>query len=230
MVLRYETFSFPGQTFCLSVMNESKMNNYLQRCSYLDRNLPERKFTPIILSDSKASYLFPESVSLLENGIVWLYEPGLSAENCIKWISSHLGDLDAQFGKFEMFILGTCDLGLKNRQGLILKPRVSSVACRLIRTFREFANDANDRGYSVTLLEIPGFCIREYIRAHGHKSPEILIHHDFGLQTAIQLINESIRVINRRNGKKSPNFNAAIGKTETTIVSPINTGGHLTSF
>ena len=118
--------------------------------------------------------MFRESVGRLEHGIVWLYEPGLSAENCIKWISSQLGDLEAQFGKFELFILlGTCDLGLKNRQGLILRPRVSSVACRLIRTFREFANDANDRGYSVTLLEITGFCIREYNTAHGHKSPEL---------------------------------------------------------
>ena len=64
----------------------------------------------------------------------------------------------------------------------------------------------------MTLLEIPGFCIGEYNRAHGHKSPEILMPHDFGLQTAIKLINinECIRVINQRNGKKSPNFNAAI--------------------
>ena len=76
----------------------------------------------------------------------------------------------------------------------------------------------------MTLLEIPGFCIIEYKRAHGHKSPEILKHHDFGLQTAIKLTNESIRVINRRNGKKSPNFNAAIEKkTEKTIECPINT-------
>ena len=95
-------------------MNESKINNYLQRCSDLDRDLPERKLTPIILSDSKASYLFPESISWLEHGIVWLYEPGLSAENGIKWISSQLRDLEVQFGKFELFILlGTCDLGLK---------------------------------------------------------------------------------------------------------------------
>ena len=95
-------------------MIESKIKNYLQRCSDLDMNLPERKFTPIILSDS-ASFLFPESVSRLGHGIVWLYEPGLSAENGIKWISSQLGDLEAQFGKFELFILlGTCDLGLKS--------------------------------------------------------------------------------------------------------------------
>ena len=66
---------------------------------------------------------------------------------------------------------------------------------------------------------------------HGHKSPEILMHHDFGLQTAIKLINEIIRVTNRRNRKKSPNFNAAIEKPrKETIASPTNTGGHLTSF
>ena len=65
----------------------------------------------------------------------------------------------------------------------------------------------------MTLLEIPGFCIKEYNRVHGHISPELLKDHHHGLQAAIKLVNESIRVINRRNGKKSPNFNAAIEKT-----------------
>ena len=64
-------------------------------------------------------------------------------------------------------------------------------------TFREFANDANNRGYSAG---IPGFCIREYNRVRGHISPELLKDHDHGLQMAIKLVNESIRVINRRNG------------------------------
>ena len=202
-------------------MNESKISNYLSNCTDLDDNLPKRKLTPIILSDSKAKYLFPESASRLEHGIVWLYEPGLSAESGIKWAASQLEDIESRFGKFELFVLlGTCDLGLKNKQGLILRPRVSSVACRLIRKFREFANDANDRGYSVTLLEIPGFCIREYNRVHGHISPELLKDHDHGLQTAIKLVNESIRVINRRNGKKSPNFNAAIEKTRKNNSKP----------
>ena len=48
---------------------------------------------------------------------------------------------------------------------------------------------------------------------HGHISPELLKDHHHGLQAAIKLVNESIRVINRRNVKKSPNFNAAIEKT-----------------
>ena len=139
---------------------------------------------------------------------------GLSAEKGIKWAASQLEIIESQFGKFELFILlGISDFELKNKRGLILRPRVSSVACRLIRKFREFANDANDRDYSVTLLEIPGFCIKEYNRVHGHISPELLKDHHHGLQAAIRLVNESIRVINRRNGKKSPNFNAVIEKT-----------------
>ena len=102
--------------------------------------------------------MFPESASRLEHGIVWLYESGLSAEKDIKWAAPQLEIIESQFGKFEPFILlGTCDLELKNKQGLILRPRVSNVTCRLIRKFREFANDANDREYSVTLLKIPGF-------------------------------------------------------------------------
>ena len=202
-------------------MNDNKIRNYLEHCSDLDKNLSERKLTPVILSDSKAKYLYPESSSRLEHGIVWLYEPGLSAENGIKWISPHLDELERQFGKFELFIfLGTCDLGLKNKQGLILRPRVSSVACRLIRTFREFAQSAKERGYSVTILEIPGFCIREYNKVHGHENPALLKDHDEGLKTAIKLVNESIRAINSRNGKKSPNFNAAIEKTRKNNSKP----------
>ena len=55
-------------------MNESKINNYMSNYNDLDNNLPRRKLTPIILSDSKARYLFPESASRLEHGIVWLYD------------------------------------------------------------------------------------------------------------------------------------------------------------
>ena len=137
--------------------NEWKQDKYyMSNCNDLDNNLPRRKLTPIILSDSKARYLFPKSASRLEHGfvcliwfftshqqsfsyklehgIVWLYEPGLSAEKGIKWAASLLEIIESQFGKFELFILlGTCDLELKNKQGLILRPRVSSVACRLIR-------------------------------------------------------------------------------------------------
>ena len=96
-------------------MNDDKIDNYFLKCSDLEKNLPKRKLTPIILSDSKARYLYEESGSRIEHGIVWLYEPGLRAENGIEWISPQL-DLEKRFGKFELFIfLGTCDLGLKNR-------------------------------------------------------------------------------------------------------------------
>ena len=72
---------------------------------------------------------------------------------------------------------------------------------------------AKKRGYSVTLLEIPGYCIREYNRVHGHDNPQIFKDHDIGLKTAINIVNDGIRKINRRNGKISPNFNSAIDKT-----------------
>ena len=110
------------------VMNEDKIDKYFSKCLDLDKDLPRRKLTPIILTDSKAHYLYQESGSRLEHGIVWLYEPGLRAEDGMKWISTQLQDLQERFGKFELFVfLGTCDLGLKNSQGLILRPRVSSV-------------------------------------------------------------------------------------------------------
>lgn len=201
--------------YCINlVMNEDKIEKYFSKCSDLDKDLPRRKLTPIILTDSKARYLYQESICRLEHGIVWLYEPGLRAEDGIKWIRTQLNDLQERFGKFELFVfLGTCDLGLKNSQGLILRPRVSSVICRLIRLFREFAELARKEGYSVTILEIPAFCIQEYNRVHGHRTPAIFKDHDKGLHTAIRLVNEGIRDINKKNGKFSPRFNCALDKT-----------------
>ena len=85
------------------VMNEDKIDKYFSKCLDLDKDLPRRKLTPIILTDSKAHYLYQESGSRLEHGIVWLYEPGLRAG----------------FGKFELFVfLGTCDRGLKTVKDL----------------------------------------------------------------------------------------------------------------
>ena len=85
-------------------MNEDKIDKYFSKCLDLGKDLPRRKLTPIILTDSKAHYLYQESGSRLEHGIVWLYEPGLRAEDGMKWISTQLQDLQERFGKFELFV------------------------------------------------------------------------------------------------------------------------------
>lgn len=61
--------------------------------------------------------------------------------------------------------------------------------------------------FPVLLLEIPVFCIQEWNRVHGHKSPSDFKEQDEQLHRSIQLVNEEIRKINLDKGKVSPLFN-----------------------
>ena len=69
-------------------MNLRKINDYLESFESvsLSQDLPQRKLTPIILSDSKGNYLKREVRNQIEKGTIWKNRKGQTAYDGIDWV------------------------------------------------------------------------------------------------------------------------------------------------
>ena len=198
-------------------MNVRKINDYIESSESvsLSHDLPQRRLTPIILSDSKGNYLKREVRNQIEKGIIWKNRKGQTAYEVIDWVITQIDNFRANYGSFELFVfLGTCDFCTKDRDNIIhLLPKSAGIPDRIIRKFCDLLRIARLNEFPVTFLEIPAFCIQEWNRRHGHESPEVFADDDKQLHSMIHLVNLRIRQLNRANSKITPNFNAALLKT-----------------
>ena len=79
-------------------------------------------------------------------------------------------------------------------------------AAKLILNLEKNSILAGRKNFPVTILEIPGYCIREYNKYQGHSEPESFAEQDRKLHLSIELVNKEIRKINRSNVKILPKF------------------------
>ena len=190
-----------------AVMSDVKLRKYLEKTSDLEIGLGPRKCVPILLSDSKGSYLSRQVSNRIESNIVWKYRSGRNSQDGLEWVQTHI---DAEIEKYELarlyVWLGTCDLTEKSKKFISLKAEDEKACAKLIRRFKIISNVAKRKKFRVTFLELPVYSIKEWNRHAGHKDPESFDKQDRDLQVRITVINEYIRKINEENRTRSPKF------------------------
>lgn len=192
-------------------MNVAKLQRYLDTPKPSIDNPPRMRLVPIILSDSKGRYLRRQSTLPLEHDIVWcdqFNEGGRTSDLGLEWVKSNFEKWGTKYKDFFLFVwLGTCNFCTKNNKYISLKENISREAAKIISDLRQISELGSAHNFPVLLLEIPVFCIQEWNRVHGHKSPADFKEQDELLHQSIQVVNEEIRKINLDKGKVSPLFN-----------------------
>ena len=61
-------------------MTTNKLVKFLNETAGFDIDLPPLKITPVVLSDSKASYLKSQVLTNFEQQVVWWYHSGWNSE------------------------------------------------------------------------------------------------------------------------------------------------------
>lgn len=210
----------------MSRSQEEKVRKFLVDTSNFDAFLPQLKVTPMVLTDSKGSYLKSEVSTAIESSVIWWYNSGWNSDTGLGYLTRNVTAAIRTYGRIHVYVwLGTCDLTKKLRylrsessrapvRGCIdLNPEHSGA--RLISNFEKISELARRHKFKLTFLELPVYSIREYNKNRGHDEPDIFSQNDKQLQTRIKVVNEHIERLNNLNqfdNKKIPRFNCDLSR------------------
>ena len=193
-------------------MSLSRLRSQLEyNSSVSDLNIRLRK-TPVLLSDSKARHLRDEVARGIEKDIVWWYKGGATTEKQYDFLCDNLEIKLHRYPDIVLYLwLGTCDLTVKQHDGLIeLKSRDKSSANDLIKQFRDIYTFL--RGFPTVepvLLELPPYSISEYNRHKGREDTKYR-DDDKILHEHIRIVNTFVRETNLIYRRESPRFSLDI--------------------
>lgn len=195
-------------------MSLSKLRKFVQETSGFDDKLPRIKKTPIVLSDSKASYLKSIATSDIEKNIVWWFKKGWNSESGLNFLRANIDEALSSYGEIHLYVwLGTCNLTVKSpgKGYITLNPNDGSA--KLIHDLQQISRLADRKKFKVTFFEVPIFSIREWNRYRGHRDPDNFIESDKTLEVRIKVVNEHILRINESNGARSYALNVDLCRT-----------------
>ena len=105
-------------------MSLKKCRKFVRGTEGFNRNLPLIHRQPIVLSDSKASYLKDVASSIIESEIEWWYSPGWDTNSGRLYLLSKIEEAILTYGRLHLYVwLGTCNLTVKPRKYVFLNPR-----------------------------------------------------------------------------------------------------------
>lgn len=192
--------------FKVRIMSLAHYSKYLHKADSLDRDLPSRKRTAIVLSDSKGNYIKQHVTNRVEQDIIWCCNKSQTSEAGLHWLFANIDKKLERYGELSIYIwLGTCDLTIKGKY-VALKSNYLDVSAKTIEKYQSLLDDTRFKGVKIVFLEIPYFSIKEYNRFLGHKDPDSFVEQDQQLETAISKFNSQIHKLNEVNGVKSPKF------------------------
>ena len=211
-------------------MSEKKLKNYLDKHSIAP---PAVKSTrrPVILSDSKGTYLKSNITEYHHQNILWWCKGGAKIEDSYSWLKRNLAARLYEIGDIALYIwIGTCNLTTKSGNTIGLtstdNTTVDHIAQYIDKT-EEFLSDFKQ--VKVTFLELPVYSIKSYNSYYstgdtdtkGNKQQDInnnqqdnnnnqqtktYKQQDEYLAYQINLANEKIRSTNLALNTHSPNF------------------------
>ena len=179
-------------------MSLKKCRKFLRSTEGFDQNLPPIKRQPIVLSDSKASYLHNEATRFIENEIIWWYGSGWDSNVAHTYLLSQIEEAILTYGRIHLYVwLGTCNLTVKKGRYVYLNPEHG--VAQFIADCESIASLARQRKFKLTFLEIPHFSINKWNELKGHKKPDKFVLRDKVLEKRTQIANEHIQRINNLN-------------------------------
>lgn len=183
--------------------------------------------TPVLLSDSKGSYLKDQVTINPETFIKFWCKSGATAEDRLQYLKQNLEAHIETYTNITLFVwLGTCNLTSKKSEGYIeLTSKDNSAAYQLIETLKELYHFVRQYGSSVKLvfLHIPLYSITRYNSFLEHPNPETFAEQDFMLGQQIDIVNNYIDDTNRVLHSYSPKFSQDLQKAKRNSVFSLRT-------
>ena len=196
-------------------MSEKKLFKFISRP--LKHPKGTRYLQPIIISDSKAIYLYSEIATHYERSIKWYFRRGTTIKDGRKLIEQNIDYFVHKFGNISLNVwFGTCNLTYKTTKGRIAlntfnrKEAVESIIREIeiiIRIFRRYPNS------EVTFLETPLYSIVEWNKHKRHPDITQFYEQDIELEEQVVELNRQIQSINTRLGRYSPKFSSDLSLT-----------------
>lgn len=194
--------------FVCYAMTTNKLVKFLASTADFDKGLPPSRTTPIVLSDSKASYLKSQVETAIEHQILWWYHSGWTSEQGLKFLHENIDQAIRQYGKIHLYVwLGTCDLTLKSQRNGYIYLNLDHGASRLIHNFEKIVEVSKNKNFRATFLELPYYSIKNWNSNRGHRNPDSFDTQDSLLKDSVKLVNEHINRLNVQNRLNKPSFN-----------------------
>lgn len=189
-------------------MTTNKLVKFLNETAGFDTDLPPLKITPVVLSDSKASYLKSQVTTNFEQQIVWWYRSGWNSEQGLKFLRDNIDQAIRQHGNIHLYVwLGTCDLTLKSQRNGYIYLNLDHGASGLIHNLEKIVEVGKNKNFKVTFLELPHYSIKIWNSNKGHRNPSSFDTQDDLLKDSVKLVNEHINRLNVQNRSNKPSYN-----------------------
>ena len=194
-------------------MTSSRIDKYSEKAISVESNLPPRRKTAAILTDSKGDYLSRHVTNIVETDILWWTKKGCTTERGAKWLVENFNKKKKDHGHLCIYVwLGTCDFTEKGRKYVSLRHNLEECFNNLTSNLKELSKFAETKKFNIVFLEIPYISITSYNKFYGHKAPEIFLEDDKKLQDIFSRVNELIVSLNIENSTHSPKFNCDLEK------------------
>ncbi|CAC5401145.1 unnamed protein product [Mytilus coruscus] len=167
---------------------------------------------PVILADSKGSYLQSEIVTQYEREIKWYFKKGASIKEARIFLQQNIQSIIQEFGDLSLYVwLGTCNLTSKSIKGRIAittfnRNQVIESILQEVELIIELFNKYPKS--KLTFLETPLYSIVEWNRNKRHPDITEFYEQDIELEEQLVQLNKQIKLINNRVGSYSPKFSS----------------------
>ncbi|VDI44322.1 Hypothetical predicted protein [Mytilus galloprovincialis] len=174
----------------------------------------QQKYIPVLLSDSKGSYIKREVTNLDELKIEFISQSGSRLRDSILWVRNNLHKRTKRYKNIHVYVwLGNCDITAKSGRYLNLRFQNTSSIIKYIKDKLEdiilaIKVSRKKNTPRVTLLEIPHYSLVEYNSSQKHPEPRSFYEDDIKLSKQIDSINSVIRQLNTSalDNARSPRF------------------------
>ena len=208
-------------------MSKHRIHKYIKRPNNFKSPL---KYKPILLSDSKGSYL-TEFSHLIENEgsfIEFVFRGGLRFLYQYFWLRNNLSRRVHTYGFVTIYcFVGTCDLTVKRtsyctnnqnrrvRRSYKDRRHTSDAEAMIyiqdqIRKYLAFVSQFTT--VKMVFLKIPNNSIQKYNKHLGNENYATFRENDFRLTDRIVLCNDYSNEVNRSHGVNSPNLKTYLRK------------------
>ena len=206
-------FSIDSLTGLQPHMTDTNIRKSIKRIK-INTDHKKRKYTPVILSDSKGEYVKQEICNPEALNIQFINRKGSTLTDSVLFIRNHLHKRIKRFKHVHIYVwLGTCDITLKQGKYIDLRYEKKDTQ-KLLNRIKHRYEDViyalqhlkKKHPPKITLLEVPHYSISLYNASKGHTNPQSFYKKDLVLAKQIDQVNQIISELNKGLEGHSPKF------------------------